>query len=76
MIIKRNDTNTIEFGQLHSGDVFIEEVEGVAFVQMKIDSFTTEDDDRFNAVYLESGELDYVDHYTKVRKVDAELIIK
>lgn len=77
MIIKRNDTlSLVEFDELQCGDVFIETYDGSEIIQMKTDAIGDDYGEIYNAILLASGELCSVSPHTKVRKVEAELIIK
>lgn len=75
MKITRNDQCVYkEFGELQTGEVFIEEVDDAEYVQMKLNPFDCEGEP-FNAVSLVTGEIYWIDPNTRVRMVNAELII-
>lgn len=75
MKITRNDHCVYkEFGKLQEGEVFIEEVDDAEYVQMKLNPFDCEGE-LFNAVSLVTGEIYGIDPNTRVRVVNAELII-
>lgn len=75
MKITRNDHCVYkELGELQAGEVFIEEIDDAEYVQMKLNPFECEDE-LLNAVSLVTGEIYGVDPNTRVRVVNAELII-
>lgn len=75
MKITRNDRYTYkEVGELEAGEVFIEEVDDAEYVQMKLNPFDCEGE-LFNAVSLITGEIYGIDPHTRVKVVNAELII-
>ncbi len=76
MIIKRNDVLSVEFSELRSGEVFIEEMDCGDIIQMKIIPIEDNYGDVLNAIILETGEACRVPSKTMVRKVEAELIIR
>ena len=75
MIIKKEKSQMVEFGELSPGDVFIEMVNNEELVQMKIEG-VTEDDVFFNSVDLVWGKMLHTKASTKVYRVVAELNIK
>ena len=76
MIIRREPTLTVEFGELKPGDVFIERVGDDDYIQMKINPIEQKDGTISNAVGLDFGEVFYVIATKKVQQVVAELTIK
>lgn len=75
MKITRNDQRVYkEFAKLAEGEVFIEDVDGTEYVQMKLHPYDF-DGETFNAVSLVTGEIYAIDPYTRVKVVNAELII-
>ena len=75
MKITRNDRCVYkEVRELQEGEVFIEEVDDAEYVQMKLNPFDCEGE-LFNAVSLVTGEIYGIDPNTRVRVVNAELII-
>ena len=75
MKITRNDQCVYKtLGELQEGEVFIEEVDDAEYVQMKLNPFDCEGE-LFNAVSLVTGEIYGIDPHTRVRVVNAELII-
>lgn len=73
MKINRQDNNTIEFGYLGNGDVFVDTDNTIC---MKIDQICDECENNLNAVSLESGVLSFFYPDEKVKKVRAELIVE
>ena len=65
----------LPFSALNSGQVFIENVEGDEYTQMKIQE-VEENCEIYNAVSLTTGELYHIPPNTMVRVVQAELLIE
>lgn len=76
MIIHRELCVGVEFDELAPGDVFIEQVEGIDYIQMKINPIQEEDGTIHNAVGLAFGDVYYVRPTKEVQKVTAELTIR
>lgn len=76
MIIKKEKSQMVEFGELNIGDVFIEMVNGEEIVQMKISPIQEDDGTTYNSIDLSWGEACYTTVDRKVYRVFAELVIK
>lgn len=74
-IIRKDKYSECEFGELKICDVFIEEDGGTQFIQMRTEEVEDNYHNTYNAVSLTTGEMYYIDPCTKVRRVNAELII-
>jgi hypothetical protein len=72
-IVRKDKYSVCEFGELKVGDVFIENVDGREFLQMK--THEVDSDKTYNAVSLDTGEPYEIEANTEVRRVHAELII-
>lgn len=72
-VVRKDKSQMCEFGELRLGEVFIEDVDGSEYIQMKIN--TIEADEDYNAVSLVTGESYHIDPNAKVMRVTAELII-
>ena len=73
-IVRKDTCEMVEFGELAVGAVFIEITDdGVEYIQIKMN--TIEADEDYNAVSLVTGEPYHIYPETKVKKVEAELII-
>ena len=70
-IVRKDKNSNCRFVELKAGDVFIEKANGDEYIQMK-----TEETESYNAVNLKTGEMYFVDSYTEVKQVHAELIIR
>ena len=74
-IVRKDRYSICEFGELRQGEVFIEIVDGnEEWLQMKTSE--VDSDETYNAVSLSTGEMYFVEAGTKVKRVDAELIIR
>lgn len=74
-IVRKDKYSECEFGELKVGDVFIEDDNGVQYIQMKTEEVDDSHRNPYNAVSFPTGEMYYIDPCTKVRRVYAELII-
>jgi hypothetical protein len=72
-VVRKDKSQMCEFGELHVGEVFIEEVDGSEYIQIKMS--TIESDEDYNAVSLVTGEPYNIAPDVKVMRVKAELII-
>ena len=72
-VVRKDKSQMCEFDELRLGEVFIEDVDGSEYIQMKIN--TIEADEDYNAVSLVTGESYHIDPSVKVMRVQAELII-
>lgn len=76
-IVRKNRTQTKSFVDLDIGDIFVEDIDGDEFVQMKIPLLCDEvTNTRCNAILLETGEICYMTDGTKVELVEATLTIE
>lgn len=73
-IVRKDETGMCRFDELKVGDVFIEDCDGSAFIQMKIMN-VNDGGDICNAVSLSTGVLYAIDSDELVKQVNAELII-
>lgn len=73
-IVRKDQSQMCEFGELRVGEVFIEDVDGSEYIQMKMSEI--EADENYNAVSLVTGEPYHIAPNTKVMRVQAELIIR
>lgn len=74
-IVRKDKYSECEFGELKVGDVFIEDDNGVQYIQMKTEEVEDTHCNSYNAVSFPTGEIYYIDPCTKVRRVQAELVI-
>ena len=73
-IIRKDETGICRFDELEPGDVFIEDCDGSAFIQMKI--FDVNDSGEIcNAISLSTGTVYGIDSDKLVKQVNAKLII-
>lgn len=71
-ITKRHDDGLINFYILATGDTFLFDNQ----VYLKLDRIDPEDEDYINAICLNSGEVAGFNAETRVKKVQAELVIE
>lgn len=72
-VVRKDKSQMCQFNDLRVGEVFIEDVDGSEYIQMKMT--TIEADENYNAVSLVTGEPYHIDPSVKVMRVQAELII-
>ena len=71
---RKNPPNYVRFDSLKVGDVFVEEVGGDEYVQMRIPD-VSEDGSTYRAVSLKTGEIYEMENGAPVELVEAEVII-
>lgn len=72
-IVRKDKSQMCEFGELRVGEVFIEDVDGSEYIQIKMSLIEADED--YNAVSLVTGESYHINPDVKVLRVQAELII-
>lgn len=70
-ITKRHNDGLVNFFALNTGDTFLFDNQ----VYLKLDRIDPEDDDYINAICLNSGDVAGFNAETRVKKVQAELIV-
>lgn len=73
-IVRKDESGMCRFDELKAGDVFIEDCDGAAFIQMKTEEID-DHGDIYNAVSLSTGEMYGIDAHELVKRVNAELIL-
>ena len=72
-IVRKDQSQMCRFDELSVGEVFIEDVDGSEYIQIKMSVIEADED--YNAVSLVTGEPYHLGPDVKVMRVQAELII-